>query len=114
MKNDFSNRVGIARPLLPFVVLLIAITVWAQLFGPRAVAAPSGEQIFKENCASCHSAGGNIVDPKKPLKGSAQLSSAAKFKDYLLKPVGVMAAFPKIANDAATLDALYKYCKTLK
>ena len=122
MKNDFNNLRSVRS--LPLVALLIAVTLWAQVLSPKAgaapkaaapkAAAPNGEQIFKENCASCHTGGGNLIDPKKPVKGSAKLASLVKFKDYLLKPTGAMPAAPKIANDAATLDALYKYCKTLK
>jgi len=113
MKNDFYELTTIIRSAAP-VALLIAITVLAQFVSPKAVAAPNGEQIFKGNCASCHAGGGNIVDPKKPVKGSAKLASVDKFKEYLLKPSGAMQPAPKIANDAQTLDALYKYCKTLK
>jgi len=113
MKKNHDNFTTSIKLLAP-ATLLIAITLWAQLVSPKAVAAPNGEQIFKENCAGCHAGGGNIVDPKKPLKGSAKLASTDKLKDYLLKPSGAMPAAPKIANDAATLEALYKYCKTLK
>ena len=117
MHNHFNNRSSVRS--LPLVALLIAVTFWVQVVSPKAgaapnAAAPNGEQIFKENCASCHTGGGNLIDPKKPVKGSAKLASLGKFKDYLVKPSGSMPASPKIANDAATLDALYKYCKTLK
>ena len=112
MKNHLNSLRSFSS--LPLVVLLIAGTVWVQAVCPKAVAAPNGEQIFKENCASCHTSGGNLIDPKKPVKGSAKLAALGKFKDYLVKPSGSMPAAPQIANDAATLDALYKYCKTLK
>lgn len=79
-----------------------------------AIAAPSGEQLFKNNCASCHTDGGNIVDPKKPVKGSKKLASKATFKELLGKATGVMPAFPQIANDDPSLSALYSYCKSLK
>jgi mono/diheme cytochrome c family protein len=112
MKINFYN-LSMVKSAAP-VALLIAITVWAQLVCPRAGASPNGEQVFKENCASCHTGGGNLVEPKKPVKGSTKLASVDKFKEYLLKPSGAMQPAPKIANDAPTLDALYKYCKTLK
>ncbi len=127
MKNEFNNFRSVRS--LPLVALAIAVTLSVQVLSPKAgaapkatpptaaapkAAAPNGEQIFKENCASCHTGGGNLIDPKKPVKGSAKLSALGKFKEYLLKPSGAMPAAPKIANDAATLDALYKYCKTLK
>ena len=41
--------------------------------------AKRGEQAFKKaTCASCHPGGGNIVNPKDPLKGP---KFAAEFKD---------------------------------
>lgn len=79
-----------------------------------AIAVPSGEQLFKNNCASCHVDGGNIVDPKKPVKGSEKLASKATFKELLGKATGVMPAFPQIVNDDPSLSALYSYCKSLK
>lgn len=109
MKNDFNSV-----RFLPLVAFLLAVTVWAQFVSPGAGAAPNGEQVFKENCASCHLGGGNIMDAKKPVKGSQKLSSLDNFKEYLTKPSGAMPAAPKIVKDAATLEALYKYCKTLK
>lgn len=79
-----------------------------------AIAAPNGEQLFKNNCASCHADGGNIVDPKKPVKGSKKLASKATFKELLSKATGIMPAFPQIAKDDPSLSALYSYCKSLK
>lgn len=92
---------GLFCGLLPFVV-------------PSVVAAPDGADIFKNNCAACHANGGNIVDPKKPLKGSKKLASKAVFKELLSKPAGAMPAFPKIVDDDPSLSALYQYCKSLK
>ncbi len=77
-------------------------------------AASKGETLFTANCATCHKDGGNIINPKKPLKGSAQLASKDSLKSYLLKPTGAMAPYPAIANNAADLAALYDYCKGLK
>jgi mono/diheme cytochrome c family protein len=77
-------------------------------------ATPSGGDIFKNNCAACHASGGNIVDPKKPLKGSKKLANKEMFKDLLSKPAGAMPAFPKIVEDDPSLSALYDYCKSLK
>lgn len=82
--------------------------------GSSVVAAPNGEDLFKNNCAACHVNGGNIVDPKKPLKGSKKLATKAVFKDLLSKPAGAMPAFPKIVADDSSLSALYDYCKSLK
>lgn len=112
--NIVSNLAGNVGSLSLLVVVL-ALTIWAQAGSLKAgAAAPSGEQIFKENCAACHTNGGNNIEPKKPVKGSAKLVSKDKLKEFLLKPTGNMPAAPQIANDAATLDSLYKYCKTIK
>lgn len=113
MKNNINNLFSSERSLA-LLVLLIVVAICTPFISPGAGASPNGEQIFKENCASCHNGGGNLVDPKKPIKGSAKLASEDKFKEYLLKPTGSMLAVPKIANDTPALDALYKYCKTLK
>ena len=79
-----------------------------------AGAAPDGSKIYANNCAACHANGGNIVDPKKPVKGSKVLATKQSFKENLLKPKGSMTAFPQIANNDADLSALYEYCKSLK
>lgn len=84
------------------------------LVGSSVRAAPNGSDIFKNNCAACHANGGNIVDPKKPLKGSKKLARKTAFKELLSKPVGAMPAFPKIVEDDPSLSALYEYCKSLK
>jgi mono/diheme cytochrome c family protein len=84
------------------------------LAGSSVTAAPNGADIFKNNCAACHANGGNIVDPKKPLKGSKKLATKAVFKDLLSKSAGAMPAFPKIVEDDPSLSALYEYCKSLK
>jgi mono/diheme cytochrome c family protein len=94
--------------------LALAIGSLVSFGSQNAVSAPNGEEAFKASCAACHAAGGNIVNPKKPVKGSPKLASKEAFKAYLLKPSGSMMPYPQIANDAATLDALYTYCKALK
>lgn len=96
---------------------LAALMAVSTLFfnsGTVASAAPDGSKIFAENCASCHLNGGNIVDPKKPVKGSKSLASKQALKDLLLKSQGAMAPFPKIANSDPDLSALYDYCKSMK
>lgn len=97
-----------------FALCTISVALCAFSGTTAASGAVNGEQIFKDNCAGCHAGGGNVVDPKKPLKGSSKLGSQDSFKAYLLKPSGVMPPFPQIANDAASLEGLYKYCKSLK
>lgn len=110
------NYRWIPRVPLDFALSVFGVAVTLLLFaGSQSVnGAPSGEDTFKANCATCHAGGGNVVDPKKPLRGSAKLASKDAFKTYLLKAAGAMPAFPKIANDAPTMEALYNYCKTFK
>lgn len=78
--------------------------------GPTA----TGEKLFQANCAGCHAAGGNLIDPTKPLKGSKKLVSKELFKSAILNPTGSMAPFPQIAENDADLTVLYNYCKSLK
>lgn len=74
----------------------------------------SGEKIFKDNCASCHLAGGNRTKPGKRLAGSKELSSLPVFKAYLSKPPGHMPYYQHIVSDPKALKALYNYCRELK
>ncbi|MBP9094075.1 c-type cytochrome [bacterium] len=74
----------------------------------------TGAEAFKMYCASCHAGGGNKVDPNHPLAGSTQLASIVRFKDYLSSPPGHMPYYETLVKDKATLEALHKYCKTLK
>lgn len=73
-----------------------------------------GAAVFKQNCQSCHVGGGNTVNPNKPLAGSEKLASQAIFKSYLETPLGHMPYYKHVVTDKATLEALYKYCKSLK
>jgi mono/diheme cytochrome c family protein len=74
----------------------------------------TGEQIFGQQCASCHTGGGNLVNAKRPLAGSPKLASEALFKDYLSNPTGHMPYYKNLQVDKAALKSLYEYCKTLK
>lgn len=38
-----------------------------QPYPPPATEVPDGKALFDANCASCHFAGGNTIDPKKSL-----------------------------------------------
>jgi mono/diheme cytochrome c family protein len=72
-----------------------------------------GAGIFKQNCASCHVAGGNTIKPNKPVAGSAKLNSLITFRDYLRSPIGHMPYYKHVVTNKKTLEALYKYCKSL-
>jgi mono/diheme cytochrome c family protein len=97
---------------IPVVVLLCLNTTLPG--NQSAKAAGSGESLFTANCAVCHKAGGNIMNAKKPVIGSAKLANKQTFKGYLLKPTAPMQPAPVIANNDADLTALYDYCKSLK
>ena len=77
-------------------------------------AKPDGKAVFEQRCASCHSGGGNLVKPAKPIAGSKVLANLGIFKEYLSKPPGHMPTYEEIINDPQTLKALYDYCKSFK
>jgi len=52
---------------LLLVVSLVFFVFAAQSIAGSHEAGKSGEELFKENCASCHPDGGNIINPKKTL-----------------------------------------------
>lgn len=72
----------------------------------------NGKHIFEQHCSSCHAGGGNSVKPHRPIAGSKQLATLATFKGYLSAPPGHMPYYEDIVSDAATLHALYDYCKS--
>jgi len=58
---------------MKYALALIAAAVMVCLYGLNNIAVAvekgkSGEALFKENCAVCHTNGGNIVNPKKTLR----------------------------------------------
>jgi mono/diheme cytochrome c family protein len=73
-----------------------------------------GEVVFKQHCASCHADGGNSIKPNHPVAEAKELGTLATFKNYLSKPPGHMPYYKNVVDDKGTLEALYKYCKTLK
>jgi cytochrome c6 len=111
LSNEFKNC------LIAGIVIVCVYGASLHTTGSSANAAAPGAdggKIFATNCASCHSGGGNIVDPKKPLKGAPQLANKELLKSLLMKPVGTMPSFPQIAQNDADLTALFTYCKSLK
>lgn len=105
----YSQMVGIS--------ILFLSGFYSALKGMAAepqVNAQKGEVAFRQLCASCHIAGGNKVQPSKPVTGSAKLASLATFKAYLSAPVGHMPYYSHVIKDQATLQALYNYCRNLE
>jgi mono/diheme cytochrome c family protein len=82
--------------------------------GANSKTLPAGRKLYDATCAACHPAGGNIINPKKPVKGSAMLASKTALKSYLEKPTASMPPFPAIAGNKDKLENLYSYVKTMK
>ncbi|MBU6454901.1 MAG: cytochrome c [Cyanobacteria bacterium REEB67] len=114
MKHNLRVNSALMLKTLSMTVLILLCLVVARPGSQTARAAATGESLFNANCVVCHKAGGNIINPKKPVIGSTMLASKKTFKSYLLKPSGAMQPCPKIANEDADLAALYDYCKSLK
>lgn len=103
-----------SAPVIVLVFLSASLDLTNVAKSYAASPAAKGEQIFMTNCAVCHAAGANIIDPSKPVKGSKKLVSLELFKSLLTKPEGSMPSFPQIAQNEADLTALLTYCKNLK
>jgi cytochrome c6 len=90
------------------VVVLTGLFIIAGM--QQGTAGPtSGEQLFKENCAACHAGGGNIVNPKMPLKGAPLLKTFATFLSQIRKPQPPMTAFPPTKISEKQARKLYDY-----
>lgn len=71
--------------------------------------AAKGASLFSANCAGCHSGGGNVLDPQKPVKGSHLLSSFESFEEFLRHPSGNMPTFAPEALPEDEVHALYNF-----
>jgi cytochrome c6 len=89
------------------VILTSLFTIAGMQQGTAAPA--SGEQLFKENCAACHAGGGNILNPKMPLKGAPLLKTFAAFLSQIRKPQPPMTAFPPSKISDRQARKLYDY-----
>ncbi len=99
--------------------IMIALTISVMFVQPALAEKDkpkpaTGEQIFTQHCASCHTGGGNSVNESKPIVGSKELATIGKFKSYLSNPPGHMPYYQNLVNDRKMLDALHKYCKSIK
>lgn len=112
-KGMRKQKIGVAKLVLSAACgSFLALASAAQ--AKDAAAVSFGENVFKQTCASCHPAGGNIVKARKPVAGSSKLSSLAVFKAYLTAPLGHMPYYKFVVSDPKTLKALYDYCRSLK
>lgn len=110
MKGAYKGFMFVTAILL-LVLSLVGSPTMARKRLPAKV---NGEHIFQNQCASCHVGGGNRVNPKAPLAGSAKLSTEALFQDYLRNPSGHMPYYKNLDVDKDALKSLFEYCKTLK
>jgi len=75
----------------------------------------NGEKIFNASCRVCHVNGGNIINPRFPLRGSQKLEDFETFLSFIRDPRmpdgsnGAMSSFPesRISNDET--KKLFKY-----
>lgn len=83
------------------------------VYGAKSSSAPddfkAGQAIYAENCAGCHPNGGNVTHPKRPVKGSPQISSQETFFAWIRKPKPPMPAFPPAAISDEQAKELYQY-----
>lgn len=105
-------RIAIAAATCAVLSLLIVAQTSAKTKSHRSD--PNGAVVFAQNCVSCHAAGANSVNRRRPLAGSPKLANLPMFKSYLENPVGHMPFYKHVVSDQKALRALYEYCKTLK
>ncbi|OGP84075.1 MAG: hypothetical protein A2Z08_00505 [Deltaproteobacteria bacterium RBG_16_54_11] len=89
-------------------VILVAVFTIAGMTQGTAAPAPT-EQLFKEQCAPCHAGGGNIVNPKMPLKGAPLLTTFAAFLSQVRKPQPPMPTFSPSQISDGQAQKLYDY-----
>jgi mono/diheme cytochrome c family protein len=76
-----------------------------------------GEKLFEANCRSCHPQGGNIINPKLPLRNSPQLADLDAFIAYNRNPKqpdgskGIMPPYPPDKISDQQMRDLYNYSK---
>ena len=92
---------------LTAVILVAGFTFVSMTQGQAAPA--SAEQLFKEQCAACHAGGGNVVNPKMPLKGGALLQTFASFLSQIRKPQPPMPTFAPAQISDEQARKLYDY-----
>jgi cytochrome c6 len=78
-------------------VLLLGVAIFTFAFNSPALAAVTGAQIFKANCAQCHAGGKNLVNARKTLKKSDldkySMNSLDAIVNQVTKGKGAMPAF---------------------
>ena len=94
------------------ILATLALSATMMASAASAAAPADGEAIFKSKCASCHPDGGNIINPKEPLKG---MKDSKKITSKIRKGGGGMTAFDAKAISDADAKAVADYIiKTFK
>jgi mono/diheme cytochrome c family protein len=102
------------------------ISAEAPAAGQKPAAPPAGQQqafaagaqVFAADCQGCHPGGGNVIDPKLPLKSSKRLASEQTFVSFIRAPVmpdgspGSMPPFGPDVIGAKQASDLYVYVTT--
>ena len=98
------------RAVLLSVITVVLVGVFILAGMTQGTTAPaSGEQLFKENCVSCHVGGGNILNKQMPLKGSSDLKTFVAFLTQIRKPQQPMPSFPPSKISDKQARGLYDY-----
>jgi mono/diheme cytochrome c family protein len=80
----------------------------------------NGEKIFNNSCRVCHVNGGNVIDPRFPLRGSQKLTDLKTFLSYIRNPkmpdgsLGAMPSFPESQISNKDTENLYQYLLSQK
>lgn len=97
-------------------IVIIGLVVGAIIvslgFPQKAIATPTGEQIFQTNCAGCHPGGGNIIRRGKNLRLRAlnrnQMYSQAAIEEIVTYGKNNMTAFEdRLSQDEIATVAAY-------
>ena len=103
--------------LLPVLLLMMSIPFASAWSGERPASEQlkHGENIFNASCRVCHVDGGNVLEPRFPLKGSQKLSDFKTFLSFIRNPKmpdgssGAMPSFSDSAISDKDADDLYQY-----
>ena len=75
----------------------------------------NGEKIFNAYCRVCHVNGGNIINPRFPLRGSQRLATVKTFLSFIRNPrmpdgsSGAMPSFSESQISDKEAENLYRY-----
>jgi cytochrome c6 len=79
-KEEQTMKKGMMLTVVMLAVNLLATGAFA-----KDAAKPKGEELFKQNCASCHPEGGNIVNPQDTLHKKDMARGGVKTAKDIIK-----------------------------